>query len=970
MRSFIITTYILLIGNVVLAQYCGNSGSLVCNSTGTAQPGTFDPPYNAQPPLINGQLSTTVLQFTNFDTVYVSGGAYHVLSLKIDTLKNLPAGLCWATNKVNNTWTTLETGCIAISGTTCAPPGQYKLYLIFDITIGPGSGITLTTNGDVFPLNYYLRVNNSGDATVVVDTTQNSSNPFIPYGPAASCQVGPPIVTFGANQTVCGGSNIILSPGVSGGMPPYTYAWNTSGSSLGCQTCQNPSSVISQTSTYTLTVTDANQATASGSITYTVSGAGTPPQISFTNTNFGCNYIFDTTTLTITGGTAPYSVDWGDGFSNSFTSSPLSHIYTHSSSFLTVVQDAMGCTNSSFNTVNRVSVAVSLASSTPPTCQGQNTGQLTIAASGGTSPYSYHWYANSSTTNSLANIASGSYRVTVTDAQGCSTIGSYTLNPVNSPYFYVYMQSVDANCSNNGAVNSIPYGGAQPYSYLWNTSATTQNIQNLSGGNYSLTVTDSLGCNASGYSYVNTSCYSTISGSVFVDDNGNCTFDFGEAPVQNIYVEADGNGHQYFGIVNSDGTYSIQVNGTGTYNLRFDGYGWYGTGVCGNYSLCGNNTQTITIATNGAVSANNNFAFVASSGYDLDLHPGWTSANPGFEKEYWIMAYNQAYTPFNGQATVVFAYDSNLVYEYSLPPLPVHNPIAHTLTWVLDSVAAPFYDWYNGRLENFFMVPVSLPLAQMLHSDFSITPISGDCDSSNNRLSSVEVVTGSHDPNEKTVEPADGILESDSILTYTIHFQNTGTDSTHFIIVKDTLSASLDPASVRNVASSHPYTKFNISGKGILTWTFNPLRLVDSITNPSGSKGFITFQVKKKGNLPVGTSISNVASIYFDYNDAVVTNTVVDTVARLSATGDIGTGAISVRVFPNPFTNATNFVVTGLNEKYDFQLFDIGGRLEKKISSIQSPQFQLNRDDLTAGIYLYKLSTSSGKAAFGKIVVQ
>ncbi len=314
-------------------------------------------------------------------------------------------------------------------------------------------------------------------------------------------------------------------------------------------------------------------------------------------------------------------------------------------------------------------------------------------------------------------------------------------------------------------------------------------------------------------------------------------------------------------------------------------------------------------------------------------------------------------------------YDSNLVYQYSDDStLPTNNAAAHTLSWTVNSVPNFNYGW--TQLDGYFQVPSTLSLNYLLQSDFTITPFAGDCDTTDNHYHYSETVIGSHDPNEKDVEPAGPITESDSILTYTIHFQNTGTDSTHFVVIKDTLSSNLDPATVRNIASSDKYSNFTISGKGILTWTFNPLRIVDSITNPSGSKRFITFTVKKKANLPVGATISNTASVYFDYNTAVVTNTVADTVTVSGIFEVANNSGISVKAFPNPFNDFTNIVITGLNEKFSFELYDVTGRLEQSIPSVTNNQFQIQRGGLANGIYLYRIAVANKQVAYGKLVVE
>lgn len=166
------------------AQYCGNSGTSVCTPSGTlTQPG-LSPNSDSLPSVVNGTQPNTVIQFKNFDTFAFGGQTVTVNSLKIDTLDNLPSGLCWATNKANNTWANQEDGCIKISGTVCDNPGQYKLNIIVTADIG----VPIQTNADAAGLEYFVRVINSGDNEVAVDTNQTA--PFVKhpgYSATAGC---------------------------------------------------------------------------------------------------------------------------------------------------------------------------------------------------------------------------------------------------------------------------------------------------------------------------------------------------------------------------------------------------------------------------------------------------------------------------------------------------------------------------------------------------------------------------------------------------------------------------------------------------------------------------------------------------------------------------------------------------------------------------------------------------------------
>ncbi|HLF64747.1 MAG TPA: T9SS type A sorting domain-containing protein [Saprospiraceae bacterium] len=143
------------------------------------------------------------------------------------------------------------------------------------------------------------------------------------------------------------------------------------------------------------------------------------------------------------------------------------------------------------------------------------------------------------------------------------------------------------------------------------------------------------------------------------------------------------------------------------------------------------------------------------------------------------------------------------------------------------------------------------------------------------------VITGSYDPNDKQAFPG-GVTEDHHILpnrklNYVIRFQNTGTDTAFTIVIRDTIDTDLNVLNVRPGVASHSH-QFRVFGSRVLEWTFDHIILPDSTTDLQGSNGFVSFVIDQEKDLPDGTEIHNSASIYFDYNEPVKTNTTMHTV--------------------------------------------------------------------------------------------
>ena len=210
-------------------------------------------------------------------------------------------------------------------------------------------------------------------------------------------------------------------------------------------------------------------------------------------------------------------------------------------------------------------------------------------------------------------------------------------------------------------------------------------------------------------------------------------------------------------------------------------------------------------------------------------------------------------------------------------------------------------------------------------------------------------------------------------LEFLIQFQNTGTDTVHQVIIRDTLSPFLDPATVHPGAASHPYD-FDVYGNGIVQFTLlNPNLLPQG---SSANEGYVKFRVSQKPEVPCKTTIFNSAAIYFDFNAPVLTNQTYHTVCDQDSflfvpVIDPFFPNADVKVYPNPFDESTNFEISGVQSPgFRLELYDLMGRNIFN-QYYPSPTFRLYRHHLPAGILFYRLTSEKGRpVASGKLLVR
>lgn len=185
----------------------------------------------------------------------------------------------------------------------------------------------------------------------------------------------------------------------------------------------------------------------------------------------------------------PYRITWSNGLKDVWEADNLAP-----GTYTVIVADKYHCDVSLSFDIKAAAEGINVsASPQDPTCQLANSGKIQLTVTGGQAPYTYSW-SNGAISKDLSNIPAGTYQVTVKDNKGCSFQASYTLSSPAS--FDLESRIIEPTCkdSNTGAIEILPKGGKAPFSFLWSHGKTSARVTDLKEGNYSVKVTDALGC--------------------------------------------------------------------------------------------------------------------------------------------------------------------------------------------------------------------------------------------------------------------------------------------------------------------------------------------------------------------------------------------------------------------------------------------------------------------------------------------
>lgn len=458
----------------------------------------------------------------------------------------------------------------------------------------------------------------------------------------------------------------------------------------------------------------------------------------------------------------------------------------------------------------------------------------------------------------------------------------------------------------------------------------------------------------------------TLRGQVYFDQNANGQLDPGEGlfPRQLTGVLTQGGGTTYAAVATDGvlqafagpGAYALSLNGLPpNYTISQPASGSYAGTFTGTNQLVDN--QDFGVA-----------PVVSQTDLRLTLTP-YGAARAGLTTRYRLTLENVGTTTIPA-GTATLTLDALIQYISSTPAGTVAGRVVSLPYAALTPFGTVSYDIL-------FSLPTNAALGTVLSST-AAAPVAGDVAPADNTAPLTQTVIGPYDPN--SIEVNYSRLTPTQVaarqpLDYTIHFQNLGTAPAQNVILSDTLDfQKLNPATLLLVAQSHNCS-WSLSSigpnTGLLTVRFLGINLPEQNADVIRSMGFVRFRVQPRPTLAVGEVIPNRASIVFDYNAGIRTNTATTTVFLATATL-ARHDAPAWETYPNPATDhltiGTDLPAAG---PVCLELLDALGRLVRR-QTLAAPagplRHTLDLSTLVHGLYVLRLTPPTGPPISRQVV--
>lgn len=745
---------------------------------------------------------------------------------------------------------------------------------------------------------------------------------FLAYTLSAQLQVSLQYTPNGCN------TSWTITSSIGGGTAPFVYQWNTSATT--------PTITTTLTGNYCLTVTDANGLTGNACI-------------NVNNFNVAlANPVYclgDPITFIFDGGAFPININW-QGQTATATTSFFSMPGGGPIGFSVVdFTDANGCTYSV--PVEQWGCGMGISGSN--LCGNGNTDLCMgmIDPPGTTYSWAFNGTALPNTTNCITITQPGVYDAVSFYPNGMSFNSSYTVQAFPNPMISVTdmygcvspitLDTLQVSMT-NGTLSYVYWNGGigtgfgtsnNSYSVTAPSSITIQALSTDGCWAYDTVVVD--WCLPVGY----------VEGQVYTDINGNNMWDASDLaiPYKPVVLQP-GN----VVLTQGNGIFHTAIDTMLNVNITTPNYQGQGSVPA---------SQLGYVANAWTSDIGNDFLFPAQQDMKVTL-VATTNVSPGFGANFAIHYENLGLA---ANATVEMTYDPNFNNINSVS-VPITSQTANVLTWNVGNVAPGG----SGVIYIDFDMPPSIALGTPSLTKVKVLPMIGDANTSNNQDSLAKIVTGAFDPNDKSVSfeiLSSAEAASGKFLDYTIRFQNTGTAPAQDVVVMDTLSSNLAIESFEMLVASHDFSLELLNGH-ILKWTFANIMLPDSNANEPASHGYIRYRIRPAQALTLGTLIENSASIYFDFNAPIKTNTATTLIADILSVENEKQGTLILA--PNPASDKLMISFKHATEMpTSISIENIAGQKVAEYSwNGMENQTTIPINTLQSGIYILTVHTNAG----------
>jgi uncharacterized repeat protein (TIGR01451 family) len=501
--------------------------------------------------------------------------------------------------------------------------------------------------------------------------------------------------------------------------------------------------------------------------------------------------------------------------------------------------------------------------------------------------------------------------------------------------------------------------------------------------------------------------YTSISGSVYLDSNLNCLMDSLEPKLKNVSVFLK----QGSSIVNISGT---DANGLFAFDsFPFDNYTLdIDTTELPYLLYCpAAGTDTVLIDTLHSEIMSKHLGLQCNSGFDVGsigmINTSWIrpATLASFDVHAGDMStLHGASCSFVG-GSIAINYSGPLLYSgVAFGTIFPDSILPNRIVWTISDFST--LNFFEDIKPNFF-VDSSAIVGDLVCFTTEVTPGAGDRVPSNNLFAQCFDVRASYDPNVKDVSPSGTVTTTQGWMYYTIHFQNTGSSFAENIYVWDTLDANLNMNTIQVMASSHNVSMKIYPINRAAKFSFVDINLIDSATSESASHGYVQYRIKLNDSLIEGTNIHNKASILFDLNTPVITNTATTIICNspskfqqalnLSTTGSIRVGThlydkagtytdilknvhncdsvvitklylplgienivdSKMKIYPNPANNEVMIRLEGMNNA-PLQIFDMYGKLLYE-NLKYADNYVINTNTFISGSYIIQWGNNHQK---------